>query len=302
MKEHIPGNGEAGAVLLIMVLVITMAGIVMLLSMGIFNTQDSADRVIRTEERQNFLIDELAAYVQRENKLPCPADPSVNRTTRGFGFARATCTAATAEGIVPFRTLNLAERDAIDGWGRFMTYRISPVLADLTLGTQIHEKCRRLIWAENSPTAAPYNVNPRKAHYCCPPLDPGNDLIIRDAANNILGGLVARANDGRYSTANDITGYTALPATPGYQDLFAVAIISHGANGAGAYVANTSMTRMPASGNVLEAENYDNDNTVISAPINHVAGATFFDDIVIWRTQTTLMGELNGATCFLPWR
>ena len=50
--------------------------------------------------------------------------------SRDFGFARVSCGIYQSDGIVPFRTLNLSEHDARDGWDRFMTYKISPVLAN----------------------------------------------------------------------------------------------------------------------------------------------------------------------------
>jgi hypothetical protein len=95
--------------------------------------------------------------------------------SRDFGFARASCGIYTAEGLVPFRTLNLSEHDARDGWGRFMTYRISPVLANTGSGNSVFVRCRRFPWYEGDPPppARAFNVFPQKARFCCPPDDGG---------------------------------------------------------------------------------------------------------------------------------
>jgi len=36
--------------------------------------------------------------------------------------------------------------------------------------------------------------------------------------------------------------------------------------------------------------------------INATPRPNYFDDIVIWRTQLGLIGELNNASCYAPWR
>ena len=40
----------------------------------------------------------------------------------------------------------------------------------------------------------------------------------------------------------------------------------------------------------------------VDRAISPVTGSEHFDDIVAWRTQLTLMGELNNASCYIPWR
>ena len=142
--EPDPGRqGEQGTVFIVVVAVIMLVSTLLVLGVGGFRLLDNGDRVRNTVKRQEFLIRELAAYVQRTNALPCPADPAIDPMSRDFGFARVSCGIYQSDGIVPFRTLNLSEHDARDGWDRFMTYKISPVLADTNKGNSIFMRCRR---------------------------------------------------------------------------------------------------------------------------------------------------------------
>jgi hypothetical protein len=106
-------HGEQGSVFIVVVAVIMLVGTLLVLGVGGFRLLDNGDRVRNTNKRQEFLIRELAAYVQRTNALPCPADPAIDPASREFGFARVSCGIYQSDGIVPFRTLNLAESE---GW------------------------------------------------------------------------------------------------------------------------------------------------------------------------------------------
>jgi hypothetical protein len=291
----------------------------LLLGATAFHLTDNQDRTLRTSRRQEFLIRELAAYAQRTNALPCPADPAVNNMTREFGFARSACDYYTAEGIVPFRTLNLSERDARDGWGRLMSFRISPVLAHTDAGSQIFMRCRRFPWFEgNIPDSGHImNVYPGKARFCCPPEDGdfpvATDLRIFASAADIpkeapIDKIGRKVDLSFYGDINQAVNggamgaQTPIPPEAGNEEVFAVAIISHGQNGIGAYLANGTNARLTGVAGADEQANIDGDRNLVSHPVNATSGPNYFDDIVIWRTQLGLMGELNNASCFMPWR
>lgn len=315
-----PGrHGEQGTIFIVVVAVLMLMSAIVILGVGGFHLVDNQDRVLQTGKRQQFLIHELAAYAQRTNTLPCPADPAVDPFSREFGFARASCGLYTSGGLIPFRTLNLSEHDARDGWGRFMTYRISPVLANTNAGHYIFMRCRRFPWFDGNPPppALQSNVFPQKALFCCPPDDgafpPSTDLKIFASAANIPGGRtinqIGRKDDP--SLYDDIDkpvnigamgALAPVPATAGTEELFAVAIISHGQNGMGAYLANGTNGYLSGEVGIDERVNFPGSVNAVSRPINTTHGPNYFDDIVIWRTQLTLMGELNNASCYAPWR
>ena len=317
--ENAGREGEQGTILIVVVAVIMLMGAIVLLGSGSFHLIDNQDRTLKTSRRQEFLIRELAAYAQRTNALPCPADPAVDPVTREFGFARSACDYRTAEGIVPFRTLNLSERDARDGWGRLMTYRISPVLAHTDQGSQIFMRCRRFPWFEGNTPGSGHviNVNAGKARFCCPPEDgdfpPATDLRVFASAADIPKGAtidkIGRKVDlSYYADINQAVNVGAMgalapiPPEAGNEEVFAVAIISHGQNGFGAYVANGTGARLAGVIGADERANIDGGRDIVSHPVNATAGPNYFDDIVIWRTQLGLMGELNNASCYMPWR
>jgi hypothetical protein len=312
-------DGEQGTIFIVVVAVLMLFAAIVALGAGSFHLVDNQDRTLKTSRRQEFLIREVAAYAQRMNSLPCPADPAVNSMSREFGFARSACNNYTAEGIVPFRTLNLAERDARDGWGRLMTWRISPVLANTTSGNQIFMRCRRFPWFEGNTPGSGHvvNVYPGKARFCCPPEDgdfpPAIDLRVFASAADIpkettVDKIGRKADPSFYGDINQAVNVGAMgalapiPPEAGNEEVFAVAIISHGQNGIGAYLANGTGARLTGAVGADERANIDGDRDIVSHPVNATAGPNYFDDIVTWRTQLGLMGELNNASCFMPWR
>jgi hypothetical protein len=310
-------KSEEGSTFILVVAVLMLMSAIMLLGTGGFHITDDSDRVRSTQKRQEFLIRELSAYVQRVNALPCPADPGIDPKTHEFGLARKSCGIDTATGLIPFRTLNLSEHDAKDGWGRFMTYKIFPVMANLDKGSKIFMRCRRFPWFEGSPADQLANIFPAKARFCCPPDDgmfpPASDLQIFGAGDDIAGGktLEKIGRRGGQSTYNDIDkpvnigaqgALAPIPADVGNEELFAMAIISHGKNGIGSYLGNGTSLQLPGAAGRDEEINLGNNGHAIAHAMNPAPGPEHFDDIVIWRTQISLMSELNSATCYAPWR
>jgi hypothetical protein len=258
-------------------------------------------------------MDQLASYVHRNRELPCPANPAEDPESRDFGTQRNNCNAAAnTVGIVPFRTLNLDERDARDAWGRLFTYAVSPVFAnpDPANDNQIYYRCLSPRWIndeDNIPgpvNPLPRNENAQKARFCCPPpVRRDQDLVILDAAGNPrepAPGFTERSDDPlAYGQINTETvGVPNSSATA-----FAAVIVSHGNNGLGAYNGDSTAARSPTGGaSATEQENADDDITYIDRTMVLEDGADYFDDVVVWRTQTSLYSELNNASCFRPWR
>jgi Tfp pilus assembly protein PilV len=80
-----------------------------------------------TEQRMDSLEKALKAYTVIHARLPCPAKGNALATDFDFGLffpnaATATCT--NPDGIVPWRTLGISQSEAMDGWGRFISYRV----------------------------------------------------------------------------------------------------------------------------------------------------------------------------------
>ena len=64
-------QAEQGTILIVVVAVIMLVSAILVLGVGGFHMTDNQDRDLQTGKRQEFLIRELAAYVQRTNTLPC---------------------------------------------------------------------------------------------------------------------------------------------------------------------------------------------------------------------------------------
>ena len=318
---------QAGSALIVVAVLLIFAGFVLMLGLGPFHTTDNQDRISRTAKRQQFMIDQLSAYVQRENQLPCPAAPTTNPLTDAtFGFSvnapandpsnPGTC-AGTPEGIVPFRTLGLAQYDALDGWGHPFTYAISPALNNQSsqgANPQIFNMCRLSPWFNNYSSITPntaYNINPGKAEFCCPPIGYATPDVVVLSSTTVatpINGFARTADPPNYGpmntmTTNIIPGTNGPPTTPETQEFFAFVIVSHGANAAGSYVLGTN-TRL--GGTVAGSDEATNaglgpapqdfvDHAMVLAP-----GKNYFDDMVVWRTQIGIMGELNNASCYAP--
>src|SRR6202042_1493322 len=146
-------------------------------------------------------------------------------------------------------------------------------------------RCRRFPWYEGDapPPANALNVFPQKARFCCPPEDGSfphpTDLQVFAAAIDIPGGMtidkIGRKGDPTYyadidqpSNIGPQGALAPVPAEAGNEERFAGAIISHGRNGTGAYLANGTGNRLSGTVGADEQVNIDGgSNNVVSRPI-----------------------------------
>lgn len=318
LKRDSNATGEEGVLLVLVALAVVVIGVFVALGLGIFRTRERTDFESLTRARQEALVDHLASFAQSYGRIPCPADPGLARTDVGFGVEDRAGPGAVCdriEGLPPFRALGLQERDVIDGWGRFMTYGASPVFAALDgrsdAGINIHNFCRRVrIWVFDAPRgvlpdgasltpASDRNFNPRKAKFCCPALGwnggPGGDVRILRSAGGIpvVGAPPVRSGgEGDISIREDDDSNMT-----GTSEAVAFALVSHGANGSGAWVPGAG--RIPGTGGD-EDENADGDRDFVSRARVDAGGAGGFDDMVAWRTNYSLFAELNSSGCMTP--
>lgn len=228
------------------------------------------------------------------------------------------------EGVVPFLTLGIPASAAQDGWGNYFTYAVSPIFTQPTdrtgtglteMGDSIHNLCRDRTWVKNSD-----NANAPKARFCCAWSQaginpPSSDIVMRlttDGTATPLKNPRANATGANYGDiiAEYVNGSgVAIPAPMNQRsdiDVPAFVLISHGRNGFGAYLvdgtANRRLFTVGGGMNVNERNNADNDagNVYFTGEISLGAGADYFDDIVLWRTQFGLMAYNGTSSCALP--
>jgi prepilin-type N-terminal cleavage/methylation domain-containing protein len=316
IDRQAPHAREAGFTLIEMAIVIVIAGMILTFVISAMGTGQSNRRDALTRERMALIAKTLANYAAQYNRLPCSASPNPAVAAdlplgveRGSGVTNAPtpcAVAANAEGILPFRALGLPEDMARDAWGRYFTYRVSPAFTRLPTADNPHALCR----LDTTWVSGGANLNPTKARFCCAAIStyaPATDVLVLDASAGARVISPANApvspNPTRDAGANYAAVDTGVAAAPAATNLtFTFALVSHGANGHGAFLVNGTVNRLDVgAGNfgTDEGENADADVTFVDRPRTDTAGTNYFDDIVIWRTQNSLYQEIGGS-CAIP--
>lgn len=128
-------KSNAGFSLFQIGILLTIAGLMVSLTMMDSKGGDAQKRSL-TNERLKVIQDAIRVWRAANQRIPCPADGTLPFTSANFGVEAATpgtCTGGTPAanftggshtvgGIIPVRTLGLADEYALDGWGRRFTY------------------------------------------------------------------------------------------------------------------------------------------------------------------------------------
>jgi len=304
-------NTQKGYILIELALVFIVLAISIAVAIPFYENYKNRNATIETERRIAIVARALSSYSQMRWRLPCPADPNdvnVQAGTGILGIERPACDAATdinfAHGIIPYRTIGIPEHYAKDAYGHFFTYIVSPAFAvDNRLtgagaGDSVH---RRLIHrVAGDDTDGNYALIPR-AKFCAPLTPPASDLIVNEDGVNLY------PNPLRIRTTTAIAGIpNNVPHTSIYREdavtAAAVAIISHGENGYGAYV--SSGGQLPRNTNIGSAEeltsnNNDDTNQVwtLSNISNISNNVNEYDDIVKFYTQDEIYALAGRESC-----
>lgn len=118
---------EAGFSLLELAIVLVILGIIGGVSLPLLTAHISRTALVKTRVHQDYALNAIAAYVEKNKRFPCPADPQV--TGSDYGLAQIQCRSQKAKGILPFKTLGISETYARDGFKRLMTYVVEPEFA-----------------------------------------------------------------------------------------------------------------------------------------------------------------------------
>lgn len=235
-----------GFTLIEMALVLTIAGLIVTSLVSLFVTQVANNQISSTRGREDAIKTALITFISRNNRLPCPAVPTLLPTDPNYGKESptpGTCTGTAvggfplAIGIVPWIDLGLSNDAGQDAYNQRFTYAVSLLATNLN----------------------------------------------RDTVAGMAG---------------VINMYKTTPATVANQinanNLAAVAIISHGKNGFGAYLPSGSRAPLPTGAN--EQENTNADVNFVQADYSENA-TNPFDDIVAWLTPADLLSPLakDGA-------
>ena len=290
-------NTQSGSALIAVSALLLLLGVFMGLGINSFQTKSAQDKYNSSTKKLETLSYQLSAFVQLNNRLPCPANSTVGYNNANYGVENCTLT----RGDVPIRTLRIPDSYMLDAWGNRIRYAVSPfaVLTIFSWDTEYgaHAYCRSNDnWVVGIPgsCATKYNLNINKAQFCCPSnttrTATATDIRIRRKDGSFVG-----RNRTTSDIANPNTGVTVAslpaPTNPHQIEAPAYILISHGANGAGGVIAGSD-----------EEENTDADLDFIDR-YRDLANetTTFFDDIVLYRTQFQTMAELNSGSCTRPY-
>lgn len=220
-----------------------------------------AKALLITQQRQQYINNSIISFVQTYKRLPCPASSTIrndNTTPSGppatlYHFATealdidndgSDCN--TTSGSIPTRTLGLSDNFMFDGWGHRFTYRVSPNLC----GDDTHITTESI---------------PERPYVGCTPRDYKNG--IDPTAPNPNGNLTIKTS----TTGSNITTTAAY------------VIISHGKNGAGAFLESGNQLAAPTDQNELENADGTTDLIYIDQPLSNT-----YDDIITFLTKNQI--------------
>ncbi len=261
----------AGGALIAVVLAFIALLIVAFVSLN-RTTSGSAERE-QTGTKLVIAATALESYAGAAQRLPCPADPTVDV---GDEVTLTATTCKYGEGTLPWKTIGMRRDDSFDAWGRKISYRVySGDAGSLTQpGGASMANCDTLEAFPGGVTAT---------GLCRPDPSTATAAELADPATRTT------------TPAQFLVGAPAPPATkkglwltdsgaPQRKDV-AYVLISHGVTGLGGYTASGTRLDMPS--NVDEKNNTkDTGPFTIRAFSDTDTGATdvaHFDDILVYR-------------------
>ncbi len=255
-----------GFTLVEMAVVVTLIGILLAMGLAAANSVMQNTQRSVTKDRQAYVRDAMLAYFTANHRFPCPDNGSnVGNTGRdgvedravGGAIPLVTSACTTNLGTVPYLTLGIAREQALDGYGNFLTYR---------LDTARNWHRTATFTAPTTSCTAP----PPLATSCYPA------GIIQPPYPPCTTPPIPVPNVG-------LSVFTAFGTAQ--TNLAAVVLISHGANGLGAWnqgVTNASRNALPAG-----ADELGNTQATPAGPTGYRsyifsdAAANPFDDLLV---------------------
>ena len=120
---------QSGLALLLVVLVILLfAATMLVIQRGKSRIDQSGAQSAGAPASLSKIEAALKTFVAAQKRLPCPADPTKDQATDATAgaevFTGTSATCSQAGGVIPWLTLGLNATDALDPWGRAVTYRV----------------------------------------------------------------------------------------------------------------------------------------------------------------------------------
>jgi prepilin-type N-terminal cleavage/methylation domain-containing protein len=255
-----------GFTLVEIAIVLVIIGMIVALFATVTATLLSSQRRQTTATRLTGVDAALVQFVTQNQRLPCPALGTRPSADPLAGTEVSPCAASQANGVVPWKALGLGEQDATDGWGRRITYRVSPSL-----------------------TAA----NGMNMYWCDPAAAAGG--AVAACVINCVGlactsplsfltnkGFQVRRGDGA-TIIMDPSNPSANPSLPPATGA-AYVLVSPGETGGGGYTNAGVLAPTTTTDGTQELKNYASQDLLpyyVDDEISDVAGTTHFDDVLV---------------------
>jgi len=129
--KRLQNGAVTGFSLLETALALAVMGLVAAGLVALLQQFRNRQQVQLTRTNQERILHALGHYIARHGRLPCPADPGFALTGSMLsGEAMRGCHASPKriQGYVPFKTLGLPRKVALNGHGVPLTYVVNPVL------------------------------------------------------------------------------------------------------------------------------------------------------------------------------
>ncbi len=267
-----PRNRQRGLAAATVVIVIILALVALALDRGAFRREATIlDQREATDARMRKIRDALVAYAVLSGRLPCPASGNANAGDAVPDAPSVNCT--EPDGVVPWRSLALDREDALDGWGRRISYRVFEGATGLTQAGGVNmTNCNSSLFYPLDPALGPGGL-------CKPGAPPPNMAPQFFAAR---GNMLAVDEIGTTRNGN------------------AFVLVSHGETGLGAYPADGGTGRLPSPHNAgREYTNTQAGGTYWiqprSAPGTDPGVAAHFDDVVSYMSASDLVTRAKLA-------
>lgn len=234
--------------------------------------EDRKERVTQTQVRMERVRAALHAFVATQGRLPCPAAGALDAGLAVPPTAVDLCT--NRDGTVPWVSLGLRADDALDAWGRKISYRVydGPTGMTRDRGADMTE-CDTVESSPAAPTAP--NFQCTAAHDVLP--GPGAGTYLDPATRPGLGVRVGGVN----------------------QTQMAWVLVSHGASGQGAWLPGGGRVPVPASADELVNAQapavppapvppfVQRDENVVD--LDSASAPAHFDDLLLFETISQLI-------------
>ena len=259
----------ASGVFILLILILIIAGLFATYALKRVTT--GSDERDETNRKLAIGAAALEQYAAASSRLPCPADPAL---ATGVEVQATAATCSFGEGTIPWSTLGMKSEDALDGWGRKISYRVYTGNAgSLTQpGGVSMVECDTIEPTVGNATGSAGGLG----GLCVSNADP---YLRVTKPEKFLAGKGLSLNDS--GTAHTDVAYV---------------LVSHGRTGLGAYTIAGARLDLPTGderGNTRETGAFT--IKAFSDPDTGATAGTHFDDLVVYRTIPELVRRIGLA-------